>query len=342
MPMRQETAVDGFRLAYERIGPGPGKPAVLMLHGWPGDRTDYRALAPPVSAVADVVVPDLRGFGESDKHEADPAQQYTAAAQARSLIALIEELGLVRPVLVGYDIGSRIAQAIGRDRPDLVRALVIAPPLPGIGARILQPRAQQEFWYQAFHQLQLCTELIDGQPDAVRAYLRHFWSHWSGPGYEPTSQHLDHLMSVYGRPGAFTASIAWYRAGAGSVAASLAEQVPGHKIAVPTTVLWPDYDPLFPREWSDRIGEFFAAATLTWLDGAGHFSPLEAADAYAAAITAAIALRFGVDAQCAEARGQVLDPLWWCPVIRQREAGFAAPQHVAESLAQMPGHHPGG
>jgi pimeloyl-ACP methyl ester carboxylesterase len=137
--MRQETAVDGFRLAYERLGPGPGKPAVLMLHGWPGDRTDYRAVAPLVSAVADVVVPDLRGFGESDKHEADPARQYSAVAQARSLIALIDELGLTRPVLVGYDIGSRIAQAIARDRPDLVRALVIAPPDPASGSRRLRP-----------------------------------------------------------------------------------------------------------------------------------------------------------------------------------------------------------
>ena len=289
--MRQEAAVDGFRLAYERSGTEPGRPAVLMLHGWPGDRTDYRAVAPPVSAVADVVVPDLRGFGESDKHEANPATQYNAVAQARSLVALIEELGLVRPVVVGYDIGSRIAQAIARDRPDLVRALVIAPPLPGIGDRILQPKAQQEFWYQAFHQLELCTELIDGHRDAVRDYLRHFWSHWSGPGYEPTSTHLAHLMSVYGQPGAFAASIAWYRAGAGSVAASLTERVPppDGRITVPTTVLWPEYDPLFPREWSDRIGDFFAAARLTWLDDVGHFSPVEAPDAYAAAITAAIA-----------------------------------------------------
>src|ERR1700758_1855317 len=230
MPMRQATAVDGFRLAYDRIGAGAGAPAVLMLHGWPGDRTDYQAIAPPLSAVADVVVPDLRGVGESDKHDADPATQYHPAAQARSLIALIEELGLTRPVLVGYDIGSRIAQAIARDRPDLVRALVIAPPLPGIGDRILQPRAQREFWYQAFHQLELCNQLIDGRPDAVRAYLRHFWSHWSGPGYEPAADHLDHLVSVYGPPGAFAASIAWYRAGAGSVAASLAEQVPEHKV----------------------------------------------------------------------------------------------------------------
>ena len=164
--MRQEIAIDGFRLAYDRTGSGP---TVLLLHGWPGDRTDYREVAPLVSAAADVIVPDLRGFGESDKHEADPAGQYNAAAQARSIIGLIDELALGRPVIGGYDIGSRIAQAIARDRPDLVRGLVIAPPLPGIGDRILAPLAQREFWYQAFHNLELSTQLVDGQPDAVRA-----------------------------------------------------------------------------------------------------------------------------------------------------------------------------
>jgi pimeloyl-ACP methyl ester carboxylesterase len=285
--MRSETAIDGFRLAYDRTGTGP---AVLLLHGWPGDRTDYRGVVPLVAAAADVIVPDLRGFGESDKHAADPAAQYSAAAQARSLIALIGELGLGPVVLGGYDIGSRIAQAIARDRPDLVRALVVAPPLPGIGDRILTAAAQREFWYQAFHHLELSTQLVDGQPEAVRAYLRHFWSHWSGPGYQPSGDHLDHLVSAYGAPGAFAASIAWYRAGAGSVAASLAEQAPAPdaRIAVPVTVLWPEHDPLFPREWSDRIGEFFAAAELTWLDGAGHFSPLEAPAQFAAAVTAAV------------------------------------------------------
>jgi len=281
--MRSEAAIDEFRLAYERTGSGP---AVLLLHGWPGDRTDYRAVVPLVSRSADVIVPDLRGFGESDKHPAEPARQYNAAAQARSIAGLIGELGLGPVVLAGYDIGSRIAQAVARDHPDLVRALVIAPPLPGIGDRILAPRAQREFWYQAFHNLGLSAELIDGRPDAVRAYLRHFWSHWSGPAYEPDDEHLDHLVSVYGPPGAFTASIAWYRAGAGSVAASLAEKAPApqDRIKAPTTVLWPEHDPLFPREWSDRIGEFFADTRLTWLDGAGHFSPLEAPGDFAAAV----------------------------------------------------------
>ena len=291
--MRSEAAVDEFRLAYDRTGSGP---AVLLLHGWPGDRTDYRAVVPLVARSADVIVPDLRGFGESDKHPAEPARQYNAAAQARSIVALIGELGLGQVVLAGYDIGSRIAQAVARDRPNLVRALVVAPPLPGIGDRILSPQAQREFWYQAFHNLGLSAELIDGRPDAVRAYLRHFWSHWSGPAYEPDDEHLDHLVSVYGPPGAFTASIAWYRAGAGSVAASLAEKAPapGDRVAVPTTVLWPEYDPLFPREWSDRIGEFFADARLTWLDDAGHFSPLEAPGEFAAAVVAAAGAEPGV------------------------------------------------
>ncbi|MGH3399621.1 MAG: alpha/beta fold hydrolase [Streptosporangiaceae bacterium] len=286
--MRQQTAVDGFRLAYERAGQGP---AVLLLHGWPGDRTDYREVVPLLTGAADVIVPDLRGFGESDKHAAEPADQYSAAAQARSLIGLIGELGLGRPVLAGYDIGSRIAQAVARDRPDLVSALVLGPPLPGIGDRILNPRAQREFWYQGFHELELATQLVDGRPDAVRAYLRHFWTHWSGPGYDPAEADIDHLVSVYAPRGAFAASIAWYRAGAGSVAVSVAERTPDpdRRTTAPTTVLWPSHDPLFPREWSGRLDDYFADVRLVPLDGAGHIIPVERPRELAAAVSAAVA-----------------------------------------------------
>jgi pimeloyl-ACP methyl ester carboxylesterase len=276
---------DGFRLAYDRAGAGP--PAVL-LHGWPGDRRDYRQVAPRLTGL-DVVVPDLRGFGESDKQLADPAAAYSAAAQARSVIALIEELGLRDVVIAGYDIGSRIAQTVAAARPGLVRGLVVAPPLPGIGARILGADAQREFWYQSFHQLALAAELIDGRPGPVRAYLAYFWSHWSGPSFRLADADLDHLVESYGRPGAFTASIGWYRAGAGSVARSLAEQAPppAGRLHVPVTVLWPGHDPLFPVAWSDRLDDFFDDAALRLLPSAGHFSPLEAPDEFAAEILAA-------------------------------------------------------
>jgi pimeloyl-ACP methyl ester carboxylesterase len=264
---------------------------VVLLHGWPGDRSDYRDVVPLLSSAADVVVPDLRGFGQSDKHLADSTEPYGADAQARSVVGLIEELGLDRSVIGGYDIGSRIAQTVARSRPDLVGALVLSPPLPGIGERILSAQAQHEFWYQPFHQLGVADELIDGRRDAVRAYVRHFWSHWSGPAFVLADDHLDHLVSVYAKPGAFTASIGWYRAGAGAVARSVAERPPrpADRVTVPTTVLWPEHDPLFPRAWSDRLDAFFANARLEYLDGVGHFTPLESPRDFAAALVTAAA-----------------------------------------------------
>jgi pimeloyl-ACP methyl ester carboxylesterase len=93
-----------------------------------------------------------------------------------------------------------------------------------------------------------------------------------------------HLVGVYSQPGAFTASIGWYRAGSGTVATALAEQQ--FTIETPTTVLWPAHDPLFPPAWSDRLGEFFTDVTLQRLPGVGHFTPLEAPETFAAAIRA--------------------------------------------------------
>ena len=292
--MNWSTPVDGYRLAYDRTG--QGRPVVL-LHGWPGDRTDFADVAARLSA--DVLRPDLRGFGESDRSPAsgaaEPAEygvaepaDYGAAGQARSVVGLLDELGLSRVVVAGYDVGSRVAQTIAAHYPDRVTALVVAPPLPGAGRRVLEPDAQSEFWYQAFHQLRLVEELIDGRPDAVRAYLRHFWSHWSGPDFTPTDARLDHLTSRYGVPGAFTASIGWYRAGSAMIRSSLAETPPATRIGAPTTVLWPEFDPLFPRAWSDRLGEWFADVELRHLDGVGHFSPVEAPDAFAASVTEAV------------------------------------------------------
>jgi pimeloyl-ACP methyl ester carboxylesterase len=286
--MPTSAAVDGFRLAYDRSGSGA---PVVLLHGWPGDRQDYREVVPQLTGVADVVAPDLRGFGESDKHPADPAREYSADAQTRSIVGLIDELELGPAVVTGYDVGSRVAQAVARTAPDRVRALVISPPVPGAGDRVLTPKAQEEFWYQAFHQLPMIEEILDGHPEAVRAYLRHFWSHWSGPSFDLPGAALDRLVGLYGAPGAFTASIAWYRAGSGTLARSLAEltEAPPERVSVPTTVLWPEFDPLFPREWGDRLSEFFADVTVKPLDGVGHFVPLEAPDELSAAIRAALA-----------------------------------------------------
>ncbi|WP_275293544.1 alpha/beta hydrolase [Amycolatopsis sp. La24] len=281
------SAVDGFRLAYDRYGtPSPACPAVVLLHGWPGDRSDHTEVAALLAGRFDVVVPDLRGFGESDKHRQDPCRYYDRAAQARSIAGLVEELGISRLVVAGYDVGSRVAQHLAKTRPDLVRALVVTPPAPGVGRRIAAPKPMEEFWYQWFHQLELAEELVDGNPDAARAYLRHFWTRWSGPEFALDPQRLEHLASAYGRPGAFAASISWYRAGGGSVASALAEVAPdpAERLAVPTSFLWPERDPLFPVEWSDRLGDFFGDVSVEPVGGVGHFVPVEAPETFARAV----------------------------------------------------------
>jgi pimeloyl-ACP methyl ester carboxylesterase len=286
--MPKSRPVDDFQLAYDSSGSGRG---VVLLHGWPGDRMDYRDVAPLLVDVASVVVPDLRGFGQSDKHPRPPPEAYSADAQARSVVGLIDELGLEPAVVVGYDVGSRVAQTVARSFPDKVCALVLSPPLPGAGDRVLTPRAQREYWYQAFHQLDLVETIIDGRAEAVRAYLGHFWGHWSGPSFHPPEPELDRLARLYGAPGSFTASIGWYRAGSGTVATSLRElgvERP-ELITTPTTVLWPEFDPLFPQDWGDRLDEFFADVSVAPLPDTGHFVPCEAAEALAGAIRAAIA-----------------------------------------------------
>lgn len=290
--MASSSPVDGFQLDYDRSGSGTG---VVLLHGWPGNRTDYRDVTPLLSDSAVVVVPDLRGFGLSDKHPAPAAQAYSADAQARSVVGLIDELGLQPAVLAGYDVGSRVAQTVARAFPDRVRSLVLSPPLPGAGDRVLSPEAQREFWYQSFHQLSLVEEIIDGRPSAVRAYLRHFWRHWSGPSFTQPDRELDRLTEIYGEPGAFAASIAWYRAGSGTVATSMRELAspPPERISVPTTVLWPEHDPLFPPAWGDRLAEYFTDVTVKPLSGVGHFVPREAPRQLAEEIHSALQAREG-------------------------------------------------
>jgi pimeloyl-ACP methyl ester carboxylesterase len=281
--MPRSRPVDDFTLEYDRAGSGP---PVVLLHGWPGSRADQREVAARLQDHADVVVPDLRGFGGSDRHDRPPSEAYSADAQADSVCALLEELELERPVLSGYDVGSRVAQTVARRIADDVRALVVSPPLPGVGRRVLEPDAQREFWYQPFHRLPLAEELIDGDERAVRTYLEHFWRHWGGPGLTIDPARFDTLVADYARPGAFTASIAWYRSGAGTVARSLTERPPAplDRLAVPTTVLWPEHDPLFPVAWSDRLDEFFADVEVQVLAGVGHFVPMQAPDAVADAI----------------------------------------------------------
>jgi pimeloyl-ACP methyl ester carboxylesterase len=102
-------------------------------------------------------------------------------------------------------------------------------------------------------------------------------------------------VTVYAVPGAFSAALNWHRVGTGALDRVVAERppAPAERIATPTTVLWPEHDPLFPTAWADRLGEFLADVDVRHVD-AGHFLRLEAPAEFAAAAAAAAATRPGL------------------------------------------------
>src|SRR5262249_47897869 len=99
------------------------------------------------------------------------------------------------------------------------------------------------------------------------------------------------LAEIYSRPGAFTSSIGWYRAGSGTVASSLVETPPNprERIAVDTRGLWPEHDPLFPPAWGGRLTGVFSPLAVRPAAGGGPCAPVEAADDLAAAIREVVA-----------------------------------------------------
>src|SRR3954447_2537867 len=114
--------VRGVDLAYLREGQG-GFPIVL-LHGWPETmRIWWRNIRPLADAGFEVIVPDLRGFGESGLA---PDGFYDVSSHARDMHELVSSvLGHSRVVTCGGDLGGMIAQELALRFPDWVERQVL-------------------------------------------------------------------------------------------------------------------------------------------------------------------------------------------------------------------------
>lgn len=111
--------VEGLRMAY--VEHGVGDP-ILMLHGEPTWGYLYRHMIPPLSEIGRVVVPDLIGFGRSDKPVADNAYSYKS--YVRWMRKFIQALDLQRITLVGQDWGGLIGLRVVAQMPERFSRLV--------------------------------------------------------------------------------------------------------------------------------------------------------------------------------------------------------------------------
>lgn len=265
---------------------GRGRPLVL-LHGWP---EFWLTWAPCMRRLADrfqLVAPDLRGFGASDKPDPGPSRAVGPEVHATDVLALLDELGLERVGIVSHDVGAYVAQVLARQWPERIAGLFFFNcPYPGIGRRWAEAEHLIEIWYQSFHQLPWAADLVGDSRAACRTYIGHFLRHWA---HDPHSfdADLETWVDNFLRPGNLQGGFNWYLSVAEARAQVIREEVPPlPKIALPTRIMWGQHDPVLKVEWIDRLPEYFADPEVTIAEGAGHFVHYETPDAAAAAIAA--------------------------------------------------------
>src|SRR5215472_1915120 len=141
--------VDGVGIEYEVTG--EGRPVVL-LHGFPDSGRLWRHQVPALAdAGFQVIVPDLRGYGRSDKPE--PVDAYSIPVLAGDVMAILAQMGIGKAHVVGHDWGAALAWAIASFAPGSVDHLVVMS--VGHPATFRRTMTQREkSWYMLLFQFE--------------------------------------------------------------------------------------------------------------------------------------------------------------------------------------------
>jgi pimeloyl-ACP methyl ester carboxylesterase len=269
--------------AFHVARTGKGQP-LLLLHGWP---EFWRTWEPVMNRLADrfdVIAPDLRGYGDSDK---PTVKEYGANEHAPDMLALLDALGLTRVGVVGHDVGGAVMQPMARSAPERFAGLFFFDFVyPGIGPRMGTPDRLQHIWYQSFNQFDFTPALIGASRETCRLYIGHILREWSHRKQVFDDALVDMFVDNFLKPGNLAGGFAHYRAThAGRVAMMQGKAPALPPIAVPTCVRWAEHDPLFPPAWTDKLGETFTNLDFALFPDVGHFPHREDPDRAAAEIS---------------------------------------------------------
>jgi pimeloyl-ACP methyl ester carboxylesterase len=245
---------------------------LVLLHGWPEFWFVWHKNIPALAERFDVIVPDLRGFGDSGKPGLPDPPGGLLDRFVEDLRGLAEALGFESIGLVSHDIGSHVAQAFARKYPERLRGLFFFDCVyPGIGKRWLEPESVKEIWYQTFNQQPWAADLVGRDRATCETYIRHFLDHWAhGPG--AFDEDLDVWVDNFMKPGNLQGGFDWYVSASEARMKIMREGPPElPRIDIPTHVLWGESDPIIRIEWADLLGDYFSDYTFAPARRAGHF-----------------------------------------------------------------------
>jgi pimeloyl-ACP methyl ester carboxylesterase len=264
----------GFTFDVVTAG-GDGEPAVLLLHGFPQNATEWAAVTPVLDAAGlRTIAPDQRGYSPGAR-PADAAA-YSLAECTADALALLDAFGVEKAHVVGHDWGALVAWHLAGHHPDRVETLTaisVAHPTAMADAIAGDPDQQQRSSYiQLFRRAGHAEDLLlaDGG-----ARLRAMFAGC------PT-----HLIDSYVDPmldrAALTGALNWYRAMSN-------DSLRCPESTVPTTFVWGEGDPAIGAKAAYDCAKYVRADyKFVPLSGVGHWIPDEVPAATAEAILARV------------------------------------------------------
>ena len=175
----RDIAVNGTKI-HLVVREDPGKPVLLLLHGYPQTHAIWHKVAPLLAADFSLVVPDLRGYGDSGKPPSLPdASNQSKRAMARDMAELMTALGHERFHVAGHDRGARVAHRLCLDHEQRVASACVMDIAPTLTTFAMTDQALATAYFHWFFLIQpppLPERMIGADPES---WLRGCLSRWS-------------------------------------------------------------------------------------------------------------------------------------------------------------------
>ncbi len=230
---RQTIQTSGTSINVVTGGSGP---PFLLLHGYPQTHIEWRKVAPELARNYTLVMPDLRGYGDSGKPAGgDNHINYSKRSMALDQVEVMEKLGFRQFALVSHDRGARVAHRLVLDHPDRVTKLVMMDICPTHYMYKTADREMASTYYHWFFLIQpepFPETLIRRSVDEV---LKHLMGAVMPKGIEPEA--YAEYRRCFSDPATIHAACEDYRAAA-SIDLEHDEADMDKKISCPVLVLW--------------------------------------------------------------------------------------------------------
>ena len=234
---RRRIEVNGIGLNVVSGGAKAGD-TVLLLHGYPQMHVLWHKVAPRLADRYRLVIPDLRGYGDSDKPPAGPEEHlvYCKRTTANDVVALMDKLGIERWHVAGHDRGARVAHRMALDHPAKVRSFTVLDVVPSQAA-FDEMDAQLSYAWFHWHLMRQpypLPETLIG--NSVRQYFDFLMERWCATPGAITPEAYAEYVRCFCNPETVRSTCAEYR----SVALDLQhdEADRGRKLDCPVLVLW--------------------------------------------------------------------------------------------------------